>query len=53
MPKPDQNANNTSFASRRAEREAREAVEGKPERPQLAFRAGIDAEQPVITVVAR
>ena len=46
----------SNFASRRAEREAREAVEGPPpEATRQGFRAGFDAETPslVITRVSR
>ena len=42
-----------TFAQRRAPREAREAVEGKPETVQRTLRAELDVEQPVITVVRR
>lgn len=46
-------SNATTFAERRAAREAREAIEGKPERVPRTLRAGVDVEQPVITVVRR
>jgi hypothetical protein len=43
----------TTFAERRAAREAREAIEGKPQKVRHTLRAGLDVEQPVITVVRR
>jgi hypothetical protein len=51
-PKPtEQEGNNSSFASRRAAREAHEAAHGKPEElPPRVLRAGVDAAQPVIEV---
>jgi hypothetical protein len=41
----------SSFATRRADREARAAAgEKPPERRHIGFRAGLDAENPILTV---
>jgi hypothetical protein len=50
--KPDRSTVST-FASRRAEREAREAAgETPPERRRTSLRAGHDAPQPVMEVTS-
>jgi hypothetical protein len=40
----------STFASRRAEREAREAPEGAPQRRRNTLRAGIDAPSQTFTI---
>ena len=51
MPKNEESTN-TSFAARKAEREAQEAAGETPEptRKQGGFRAGLDAENPLLLV---
>lgn len=48
----DSQLTNSSFADRRADREARDASGDTPEptRRQGGFRAGIDAENPLLVV---
>lgn len=50
-PDPELNSRPSNFASRRAERLAREAVEGPaPKAIRQGFRAGIDAETPSLVI---
>lgn len=51
-PKKEPAANNSTMADRRADREAREAAGETPptRRPTAGFRAGYDAENPLLTV---